>query len=438
MKTSFLFPAALLLSVSLSPVVSFADDPKPADPAPAQEPKKEEPKKEEPKKEEPKKEEANPTEKSEEKPAKPDKKDIAAQEKFSRETPEMLKAWEPALEDVRRATVQLTREGKEIAYGCAVHENGYILTKASEVQDKKGVLLSGIEARFPEGLRLPVKLADVHHVYDLALLKVDARGLRPMPWDDSTKPVPGTFLAAATPMRLPAAVGVLSVLPRNLDDSQKGFLGVNLDSASDGGVKITGVSPGSPAAKCGMVSDDIIKSIDGKEVKSVEECIHTIGCCKPWQTVKIIVKREKGDKELEALLAPRSQNVGGLADDPRNLMAGTLSKNRRGYPDAFQHDMVLESNEVGGPIVDLDGHVVGMNIARAGRIECLAIPSTTVKKLLSKVGDGKLFHPELDALREERKNAEAALERLKKDLENVVRRLEEAEGPPVVPSGDKN
>lgn len=453
--------STLLLSLALSPVLLHADDNKPVDPPKAEEPKKEEskkeePKKEEPKKEEPKKEEPKQEEQKKDEPNEPKKeeakpkrysesksdqpseeqkqeneKGLPAQEKWSRETPEILKSWEPALEEVRRATVKITRDGKDIAYGCAVHEKGYIVTKASEVHDKKSnAFLSNLEVVFPEGLRLPAKLADVHRPYDLALLKVEARGLRPMPWDESATPTPGTFLAAATPLRLPAAVGVLSVLPRSLDETQKGYLGVGLDKGGEGTIKVISVSSQSPASKAGLVIDDVIKTIDGKSVVSVEECIRTIGSLRPYQKVKIVVAREKGDRELEVTLASRATNVGTQGEDPRNMMAGQLSRTRRGFPDVIQHDMVLDPQEIGGPIVDLEGHVVGMNIARSGRIECFAIPSKTIKSLLSKVGEGHFNHPELDSLRDERKNAEDALTKLKKDLETLNTRIKEAEAPP--------
>lgn len=456
MKTNTpLLAATLLLTLSFSPARLRGDDAKPAEQPKTEQPKPETPKespkpdekKDEKKEEKPageeKKDGGKPPRSSSPKPAVPkssssrrseeekeqEKKDTTAQEKYGRETAEIMKSWEPALTDARRATVQLTRDGKAVAFGCAVHENGYILTKASEVQDKKGVLLSGIEARFSDGLRLPVKLADFHRPYDLALLKVEARGLRPMVWDETCEPCAGSFLAAATPERIPAAAGVVSVCPRCLDDTQKGFLGVNLDKAGDGLVKITMVSPGSPAAKAGLVLDDVVKSIDGKPVSDVDALIRTIGSVRPYQTVKIVVKRDKEEKELTATLDHRPAGLSALAEDPRNTLSGTLSKNRRGYPDALQHDMVLEPNEVGGPVVDLDGHVVGMNIARSGRIECYAIPSHAIKALLAKVGEGKLFHPELDSLRDERKNAEAVLDRLKKEIDTLNHRIQEAEVP---------
>ena len=434
MKTKPIIASALLAAFAAAPL--RAQDQKPADPPKPEAPKAEE-KKEEPKKEEPKPDAPKPPKYGEQKSAQPaaEKKEETekgppAQDKWSRQTPEILKSWEPALENVRRATVKIVREGKDVALGCAVHENGYIVTKASEMFDKKGAFLTNLEVVFAEGLRLPVKLVDLHRPYDLALIKVEARGLRPMPWDESVKPVPGTFLAAATPLRLPVAVGVVSVMPRSLDDSQKGWLGIQLDGGADNEMKVVNVAAGSPASKAGMVTDDIIRTIDGKNIGSVEEFIKTIGSCRPYQTVKIVVKREKGDREMEVILASRAANVGTMGEDPRNMMAGKLSNTRRGFPDALQHDMVLEPNQIGGPVVDLDGHVVGMNIARSGRIECYAIPSKDIKGLLSNVADGKFHHPELDALRDERKNAEVALDRLKKDLEALNGRIKEAEGPP--------
>jgi serine protease Do len=446
MKTTSAIASALLLA--WTPALLRAQDQKPADPPKAEEPKpeekKEEPKKEEPKADEPKNDAPKPKRYEEQKsdqPAAEEKQDNdkgpPAQEKFSRETAEILNSWEPALDSVRRATVKITREGKDIAYGCAVHENGYIVTKMEEVHDKKGVFLTNLEVVFPEGLRLPAKLADLHRPYDLALLQVDARGLRPMPWDDSVQPAPGTFLAAATPMKLPAAVGVLSVLPRNFDDSQKGWMGVGLEDAGESAVKVVNVASGSPASQAGLVIDDVIRTIDGKNIGTVEEFIKTISSCRPYQKVKLVVKREKGDREMEVTLASRGQNLRAPGEDPRNMMAGQLSRTRRGFPDAFQHDMVLQPNEIGGPVVDLDGRVVGMNIARSGRIECMAVPAKVMKALLTKVSEGKFYHPELDALRDERKNAEAALDRLKKDLEKLNSRIKDAEDPAPEPEEKK-
>jgi serine protease Do len=118
----------------------------------------------------------------------------------------------------------------------------------------------------------------------------------------------------------------------------------------------------------------------------------------------------------------------GLIEDVRNMMSGALSRNRTGFPTALQHDMVLEPSQCGGPIVDLNGHVIGLNIARSGRIECFAIPSATLVDLLKKVETGKFTRPELEDLRNEVKNAETLLDRVRKDAERLKSQLTDAEG----------
>ena len=350
-----------------------------------------------------------------------------AQDRFSRETPEMAAAWSPVLETARRSTARILREGKPIALATAVSEKGWLLTKSSEVHDSKGKPLAGLSAQFAGGITLDAKIADVHPRYDLALLKVEARGLTPIVWDPAALPAPGSYLAAAGPERLPVAVGVVSVAPRNMDESHKGFLGISLESR-EGNLRIREVGPGSAASEAGLLKDDVLISINGQSIGTVSEFVQKIGTHRPYDTVKVLIRRGEQDKELSATLRRRDESQVGLAEDARNLMSGPLSRNRSGYPAALQHDMVLEPAECGGPLVDLDGRIVGLNIARSGRIECFAIPSATLVALLTKVETGKFSRPELEDLRKEVKNAETLLDRVRKDAERLKSQLQEAEG----------
>ena len=52
---------------------------------------------------------------------------------------------------------------------------------------------------------------------------------------------------------------------------------------------------------------------------------------------------------------------------------------------AIQHDSVLRPIDCGGPVVDVDGKVVGLNIARAGRVESYALPSSLVRETVDKL-----------------------------------------------------
>ncbi len=78
-------------------------------------------------------------------------------------------------------------------------------------------------------------------------------------------------------------------------------------------------------------------------------------------------------------------------------MAGPLSRRRADFPAVLQHDSVLRPEDCGGVIVDLSGKAVGLNIARAGRIETLALPATILLPLLDDLKSGKLAPPRATA-----------------------------------------
>lgn len=350
-----------------------------------------------------------------------------AQDRFSRETPEVMAAWSPVLEAARRSTARLLREGRPIALATVVHQGGWLLTKASEVQDGKGQALSEMSAEFPGGITLAVRVADVHRRHDLALLKVEASGLRPVEWGKESAPEPGSYVAAVGLEAVPVAIGVISVAARNLDETRKGFLGISVEHG-EGGLHIKEVGQESAASEVGLLKDDVLISINGEAVANVSDFIRQIGSHKPYETVKLMIRRGREDKELTATLRRRAQAQSGLAEDARNALSGAISRTRSGFPAALQHDMVLEPSECGGPVVDLQGRVVGLNIARSGRIECFAIPSGALAELVQGVEAGKFARPELEELRQEVKNAEALLERVRQDAERLKGQLKEVEG----------
>jgi serine protease Do len=66
-------------------------------------------------------------------------------------------------------------------------------------------------------------------------------------------------------------------------------------------------------------------------------------------------------------------------------MGGSISERRSGFPLAIQHDSVLRPADCGGPVVDIEGQVVGLNIARAGRVESYALPAALVRETVDKL-----------------------------------------------------
>jgi serine protease Do len=107
---------------------------------------------------------------------------------------------------------------------------------------------------------------------------------------------------------------------------------------------------------------------------------------RPGDRVELLLKRDGSEQTLSATLGSRSQLTHGDRAEFQNNLGGQLSERRAGFPLAIQHDSMLRPADCGGPIVDLDGKVIGLNIARAGRVESYALPAAlvrdTVKKLL--------------------------------------------------------
>jgi serine protease Do len=80
-------------------------------------------------------------------------------------------------------------------------------------------------------------------------------------------------------------------------------------------------------------------------------------------------------------------------DPDAEILAGNVSSRSEDFPAVFQHDTLLEPVDCGGPLVDLDGHVIGINIARAGRTEAYALPADIVQAAIEPLKSGKLAPP---------------------------------------------
>jgi serine protease Do len=97
----------------------------------------------------------------------------------------------------------------------------------------------------------------------------------------------------------------------------------------------------------------------------------------------------------EAVAQLAGRDVGGPTADRFGQMEtfGAVQSDRRyGFPLVFQHDTPLVPEECGGPVINLDGQVVGMNIARGGRVATYAIPADHLQQLL-----GEMLHPNVAA-----------------------------------------
>ena len=78
------------------------------------------------------------------------------------------------------------------------------------------------------------------------------------------------------------------------------------------------------------------------------------------------------------------KRAGGETEDRTDRidrMGGDASGRAEGFELALQHDSVLQPWQCGGPLLDLNGKAVGLNIARAGRVSSYALPSSVIRRV---------------------------------------------------------
>ena len=142
------------------------------------------------------------------------------------------------------------------------------------------------------------------------------------------------------------------------------------------------------AKKAGLEVQDIILSVNGTTVRDPEQFQMQMVKHRPGEEITLQVLRGEEETELKATLQkrPTGDNRGEL----QNNMGSQLSARRSGYPMILTHDSVVKPADCGGPLVDLDGNVIGINISRAGRTESWVIPTEVIRELLADLKSGKL------------------------------------------------
>ncbi|HEV8000851.1 MAG TPA: trypsin-like peptidase domain-containing protein [Planctomycetaceae bacterium] len=279
---------------------------------------------------------------------------------------------------VNASAVAVLVGGRQIALGVIVSPDGYILTKASDLSEDLQCQIRG------RGV-VPAVIVGIHNRYDVALLKVELSGLPAVEWAEGRDLRVGQWLATPGMDDLPVAVGIVSVARRPIPP-EKGALGLQLSDGAPG-PKVTHVVPGSAAARAGVQIGDIIVRAGDQRVdnpQSFDQLLHRFA---PGDSVSVVVRRGAKQLTVRAVVS-RAVGTPQTRGYWMNRMSGRMSHRRAGFPQAIQHDTVLSPEMCGGPVVDLSGKAVGVNIARAGRVETYAVPADTVKLLIRELRGG--------------------------------------------------
>jgi serine protease Do len=287
-----------------------------------------------------------------------------------------LSAFAPISEATRASIVKLNVNGVTVALATIVDTNGLALTKASEL--KKGKLTCWLATE----KEVDAELIGTDEEEDLALVRIHAPGLKPIRWAAGDVAI-GQWAITPGIAATPQAVGIISALPHRIRPP-RALIGVQFDY-SGSKPTIQDILPGLGAEKAGLKSGDVIVAVNALAVTNRDQVVDALREFREGQNVKLRVQRLETQFSVELrMMVPRAGQLEGDLYFQRRFsrLGGEVSQRSEGFEQAIEHDTVLQPWLCGGPLVDLDGKAIGINIARASRVSTYALPSRLVKQVL--------------------------------------------------------
>jgi serine protease Do len=192
--------------------------------------------------------------------------------------------------------------------------------------------------------------------------------------------IPGKFLLSPQPdsPAVESALGMGSIaLPKN---ANMAFLGAAI-AYGDGPLKITRVMDASPASKCDLQVGDEVLCINQAPMTKAEDYGNQLIKYWPGDTITIRVNHQGNQLDKTVILGDRPKQI---ANHPVEFFAGGKSSRRDGFKSVFTHDGKLIPAMCGGPVFDIDGHFLGINVARFSRATVLVLPVSVVFEFIKK------------------------------------------------------
>ena len=148
--------------------------------------------------------------------------------------------------------------------------------------------------------------------------------------------------------------------------------------------KVNELMAGFGAEKAGLKQGDVILSVNSAPVTNRQQVVEIIREMREGQTVKLRVQgaEEEFDAQVQLMVLRGDQLERVYPQQRFNRLRGDVSQRAEGFEEAIEHDTVLQPWLCGGPLVNLEGKAIGLNIARAGRVSTYALPAKLVKRIL--------------------------------------------------------
>jgi serine protease Do len=279
-------------------------------------------------------------------------------------------------------------DGQDAALGTIAGPDGWVLTKASELKGK-------VVCRLRDGRELDARTVGISLACDLALLKIEAAGLPPIPWE-TAEPAVGSWVITPGMTDEPLAAGIVSV-PRRKIPPASGMIGIRL-AEKDDAAQIEQVYAQSPAEKAGIKPSDVVVRINGEAARSNSDVRSMLKQHRIGDVAKLTIKRGGQTIQIPVQLA-RFVPPELHSREQMNRMGVGVSQRAEDFPAVLQHDSVVRPADCGGPVVDLSGRVIGINISRAGRTETYCLPTDVILGAMYDLISGRLSPAVVEAAR---------------------------------------
>lgn len=301
----------------------------------------------------------------------------------SRRAAALHAALAPLVEPLLPSIAEVFVDSRPVGYALAVDENGHYLAKDSDVGDTSG----DVALSMPDGVTVAVTRVARDRSLDLVLLRSTESSV-PISWASDGEVALGEIVVSAGRDVEPLSWGVRALDERvaGRGDVTAAYLGVGVRELTDEerkergveqGAMVSAVLPGSAAARSRLEVGNVVTSIAGSPVSNSDEVGRAVRGHAAGDVVEIRAREATGaERVLRARLGVRPLQNGPQASTPMY----PASRRSSGFGPVLQHDSAVAANRMGGPVVDLDGRVVGMNIARVDRTKTYALPAQAVRE----------------------------------------------------------
>ena len=301
----------------------------------------------------------------------------------------------PLDEIVAQARESMLRvmDGKaSCAYATVIDGAGHAVTKRSQLPLASAG--ASVELEASDGRAFTGRVVATDPALDLAFLEIDRCTLPPIQWRINQPLVPGQALLTPRLGKSAPALGFAAIESRQSerDPLSMPYLGVRTEPATKeeceaahcgSAARVVEVVPDSGASDAGVALGDLILSIDGKELDGRMALRRVIMDHAPGDVVRVAIVRGEQRVELDATLRLRPSPDGKREGRRGNTMT-PISGVSSGFGEVLAHDAIVWPEQCGGPVLDLDGHALGLNIARFDRTSTHALGAKRVMKSAEK------------------------------------------------------